>query len=259
MYVHRELPAIPVGDWAAKHDLPNPDRTAWRGRLTREQSQRMRAGYMGCITHIDYEFGRMLEMLDRAGARLSDNSLLIVTADHGDMMGDHHLHRKTYAYEGSARIPFVIRYPRGLSLPAGRFEHVVGLQDVMPTILDVLGIPIPASVTGASVLKAIRGESWREFFHGEHSPCYDINEAMQYLTDGKEKYIWFPHTGQEQFFDLRDGRQELCELSKSPAHAARAAMWRQRLTELLGKRGDGFSDGRQLLVRKERWGPVVKK
>ncbi|MFQ5810851.1 MAG: sulfatase-like hydrolase/transferase, partial [Armatimonadota bacterium] len=257
MYIDRELPEIPIGDWAAKHDIPNPglEITAWHGRLTPEQDHRGRVGYMGCVTHLDYELGRLMDELRRMG--VLDNTLIIFTSDHGDMMGDHHLHRKTYAYEGSARIPMLIRYPRGLDMPSGAFEQVVGLQDVMPTILEATGTSIPGSVTGGSMLAAIRGEQWREFFHGEHSPCYTVEEAMQFLTDGREKYIYFPATGEEQFFDLASDRQELHDLAKDPAYAARVATWRQRLIDLLGERADGFSDGEKLLVREERWGPVV--
>ena len=104
----------------------------------------------------------------------------------------------------------------------------------------------------------MRGEPWREFFHGEHSPCYSAEEAMHYLTDGKEKYIWFPTTGEEQLFDLAKDRQELHNLSRDPARAERVAMWRERLVELLGKRGDGFSDGKRLLIRKDRWSAIVE-
>ena len=258
MYIGRKLPEIPVGDWAKKHDVPQPglDRCAWRGRLTPEQNQRMRAAYMGVCTHIDYELGRMMEELARM--QLLNDTLILFTSDHGDMMGDHHLHRKTYAYEGSARIPFLVRYPAGMRMPSGTFSQVVGLQDVMPTLLEAAGAPVPSSVTGKSVFAAVRGEPWREFFHGEHSPCYSAEEAMHYLTDGKEKYIWFPTTGEEQFFDLAEDRQELHNLAKDPARAERVAMWRERLVELLGKRGDGFSDGKKLLIRKDRWSAIVE-
>ena len=259
MYISRELPEVPVGGWAAKHDVPSPglDRTAWRGRITPEQNQRMRAGYMGCCTHIDYELGRMMEEMGRMG--VLNNTIILFTSDHGDMMGDHHLYRKTYAYEGSARIPFLVRYPNGLDLPSGTFEHIVGLQDVMPTLLEAVGVEIPDSVTGSSVFRAIRGEPWREFFHGEHSPCYSAEEAIQYITDGREKYIYFPTTGEEQFFDLARDRQELHDLSKDPSYQDRVVLARERLIKLLGERGDGFSDGKKLLARKDRWSAVVER
>ncbi len=258
MYINRDLPEIPVGDWAARHDVPGPglERTAWRGRLASEQNQRMRAAYMGLCTHLDYELGRLMERLAQMG--VLEDTLILFTSDHGDMMGDHHLHRKTYAYEGSARIPFLIRYPAGLDLPCGAFKHVVGLQDVMPTILDVAGVPIPDSVTGKSLLRAVRGEPWRDYLHGEHSPCYSLEEAMHYLTDGREKYIWFPATREEQFFDLLADREERVDLAGDPAHNERVAAWRQRLIALLAERGDGFSDGERLLTRNEWWNAVVE-
>ena len=257
MYIDRQLPEIPIGDWAARYDVPNPglSRTAFYGRLTPEQNQRARVGYMGCVTHLDYQLGYLTERVQR---ELGGNVMYAFTSDHGDMMGDHHLHRKCYAYEGSARIPFALRYPQGMDLPTGTFENLVGLQDIMPTLLDAAGVEVPASVTGKSVLGAVRGEPWREVFHGEHSPCYSQESAMQYLTDGKEKYIWFPVTGEEQLFDLTTDRQELHDLAADPACAERLAAWRQRLVELLGRRGDGFSDGRQLLVRPEGYGPEAQ-
>jgi len=257
MYIDREMPEVSAGDWAAKYDVPNPglSRTAWYGRLTAEQLRRARAGYMGCITQIDYELGRLMEAAARMNEPLDlENTLIIFTADHGDMLGDHHLLRKSYAYEGSARIPFLVKYPASVDLPTGVFdEPVVGLQDVMPTILEAAGVEVPETVTGRSVFAAVRGEPWREYFHGEHSPCYDTLNAMQYLTDGREKYIWFPRTGEEQFFDIAADRRELRDLAKDPAKAERVALWRSRLVELLGERGDGFSDGEKLIVRREHY------
>lgn len=258
MYINRELAPIPAGEWAQKYDVPNPglSRVAWFGHLTPEQNQRMRTAYMGLCTHLDYELGRMMEHL--ASERLLHNTLILFTSDHGDMMGDHHLHRKTYAYEGSARIPLLIKYPEAWDLPSGVFGQVAGLQDVMPTLLEAAGVAVPDSVTGRSLLGAIRGEPWREFLQGEHSPCYALEPAMHYLTDGKEKYIWFPATRGEQFFDLTTDRNELHNLAADPAGAERVVVWRRRLVELLGRRGDGLSDGQKLLTRKDWWPPEVQ-
>ena len=80
---------------------------------------------------------------------------------------------------------------------------------------------------------------------------------MQFLTDAKEKYIWFPVTGEEQFFDMTKDREELHDLSKDPAWAERVGVWRQRLVDLLGERGDGFSDGEKLIVRPEGYGAAA--
>ena len=255
MYIHKELPPVPVGDWAKRHDVEGPpDIAAWRGRLPPDQEHAMRAAYMATCTHIDFQLGRLMRHLRTMG--LLSNTLIIYVSDHGDMMGDHLLRRKTYAYEGSARIPFVIRYPVGIDLPAGVFRNVVGLQDVMPTILEAAGIEPPSSVTGMSVFDAIRGRPWREYIHGEHSPCYSAEEAMHYLTDGRRKYIYFPADGRELFFDLEKDRMELHDLSRDPSRRGEVQLWRRRLIELLARRGDGFSDGKRLL-RKDWWPAVV--
>ena len=259
MYIERDLPEAPVGDWVRAEDVPPgpPERTAWRARLRPDQLQRMRAGYLGTVTHIDSEISRMLQSLGRYGG-LGDNTLLLFAADHGDMLGDHHFLRKSYAYEGSARIPLLLRYPKGMDVPAGTFEHVAGLQDVMPTILDAAGVEAPDGMTGRSLLSAARGESWRGYLHGEHSPCYSLNTAMQYLTDGRQKYVWLPALGVEQLFDLTKDREELHDLAGDPAHAQNLATWRRRLVEILSARGDGFTDGDKLVKRETRYPAAVE-
>ena len=75
----------------------------------------------------------------------------------------------------------------------------------------------------------------------------------------QEKYIWFPVTGEEQFFDLVQDRQELRNLAKEPAADKRVALWRARLIALLGKRDDGFSNGKKLLMRPDGYGPEAAK
>ncbi|RLE93345.1 MAG: arylsulfatase [Thermoprotei archaeon] len=259
MYINRKLPEPPVGEWAKKYDVHNPGLpiTAWYGKLTPEQTHRMRAAYMAMINFIDCQIGRLLTSLHRDLGVL-DETLIMFTSDHGDMMGDHHLHRKTYAYEGSARIPLLIKYPKNWDLPSGVFSHVVGLQDIMPTILDAAGIESIPGMTGKSLFDAIRGEPWREYIHGEHSPCYSLQEAMHYLTDGHEKYIWFPARNEEMLFNLDEDRQELHNLAEDPAYRERVKQWRKKLIRLLAGRGDGFSDGEKLIPRKEWWSPVVE-
>ena len=260
MYDQQDLGEPPIGDWADRHrqEGVTPMRTAWQGNLGAKATHRCRAGYMGCITHIDYEMGRMEESLMKMEGVDAANTIWLFTADHGDMMGDHYLHRKTYAYEGSARIPFVVRYPKGYDAPTGAFEQPVGLQDVMPTLLDIAGVESPDTMTGESVVQAARGGEWREFIHGEHSPCYHPTNAVQYLTDGREKFLWFPVTGQEQFFDLQNARDETRDLINDPAAQERVKLWRQRLVDRLAIRNDGFSDGQRLITKPEGYGPVVE-
>jgi arylsulfatase len=157
------------------------------------------------------------------------------------MLGDHYHWRKTYAYEGSARIPFVVRYPRSWGLPRGQvLDQVVELRDVMPTLLEAAGVEIPGSVDGQSVLTLARGETagWREYVQGEHTVSYGLEWGNQWLTDGREKYVWFHHTDRELFFNLEQDPAECHDLSNNPDVQQRVALWRERLAQINERRGD---------------------
>jgi arylsulfatase A-like enzyme len=125
----------------------------------------------------------------------------------------------------------------------------VGLQDVMPTILDAAGLDVPETCTGLSLLPLARGEaeSVREAIHGEHYGDYKFEWSHQYLTDGRWKYIWFAQTGREQLFDLNSDPCELRDLALAPDAEALLAPWRRRLIEVLRHRPEGFTNGEQLI------------
>ena len=249
-YIREELPGPAIGDWAEMNrvDSTGLDPNAWRGELPPRVLHRERAGYYGEITHIDYQLGRLFHEMRRR--RVFNDTFVLFTSDHGEMLGDHYLFRKTYAYEGSARVPFVVRCPSGFDAPARQTsERVVGLMDVMPTLLDAAGAAIPDSVDGLSVLSLLRGrtEGWRPYLHGEHSACYGPTNVMQYLTDGCEKYVWLPALDQEQLFDLRSDPDELHDLARDPAAQPRVKVWRERLVQVLADRGDPLTDGQRLV------------
>jgi hypothetical protein len=104
-YQDAQLPERVIGAWAERHaQWGKPYRNdLWQGDLGAEKVRQARQGYYGNVSFIDEQIGRMLEVLEKRG--LLENTLILYTADHGDMTGDHHLWRKTYAYEASARIP----------------------------------------------------------------------------------------------------------------------------------------------------------
>ena len=179
--------------------------------------------------------------------------MIVFTSDHGDMVGDHHLWRKTYAYEGSAHIPLLVHLPGTAPRPGGhRHGAPVCLQDVMPTILDACGVPVPDSVDGHSLMPLVNGESStvRDFVHGEHSTCYHPSQEMQYLTDGRWKYIWFPRTGAEQLFHLTEDPYECVDLAT--ARQDDLAVWRGRLVCILAGRDAGLTDGDRLVDQSDR-------
>ena len=247
LYSERKLPPAPVGDWAARHDVPVTDVNAWHGRLSDDLLARARRAYYAQVAHIDSQIGRLMEAL--AGEVRPGPTAFIFTSDHGEMLGDHHLFRKTYAYEGSAGVPLVLALPEGGQAPT--CDAPVASEDLYPTILEIAGLPVPDGTEGLSLLSLFaRGDrpAWREWLHGEHAGSYSPDEAMQYMTDGKEKYIWFTESGREQLFDLESDPDELHDLSGDPAARDRLSLWRGRMIEHLASRPqDGLSDGARLI------------
>ncbi|WP_105619250.1 arylsulfatase [Vallitalea okinawensis] len=235
-YNNKELPEPWVGQWAEENAICTElyDEDSWRGKHKDEETHRARAGYYGNINHIDHQLGRLFRYLKSAGQL--DNTMIIFTSDHGDMLGDHHLWRKTYAYEGSAHIPLLIKLPSNAKenhVP--RVTQPVLLQDIMPTILSTCHLYIPDTVEGLNLLPAIRGgEIEREYIHGEHTECYSPEQEMQYLTDGKMKYIWFPRTGNEQLFNLKKDPKELYNLVTSDDNDVpkQLRIWRERMIQV---------------------------
>ena len=255
LYDRKAMPEAVVGDWAAMHDVPveatNPD--AWHGRRRPEEVRRGRVGYYGNINFIDHQIGVVRAHLARR--RWLDNTIILFISDHGDMLGDHHLWRKTYAYEGSAHIPFLVSLPEQRHEKRGsRSDAPVCLQDIMPTILDACGVEIPETVDGKSVLPLMRGEEtkWREFVHGEHSTCYAAENEMQYLTDGKWKYIWFPRADKEQLFHLQADPYELTDLAAQPQYQNELQRWRERLINELAPRDAGLVENGQLVSQRDK-------
>jgi arylsulfatase len=154
MYDADDMPAPYVGDWASRNALheepPNP--SLWHGDLGVRQAKESRRACYGSVTFIDEQIGRILTALKRRS--LYDNTLILFFADHGDMLGDHHLWRKTYAYEGSAKIPMILRWPKSMGMAqqrGGRLPQPVELRDVLPTFLDAAGATIASHLDGRSL------------------------------------------------------------------------------------------------------------
>jgi arylsulfatase A-like enzyme len=254
MYADAEIPRPPIGDWAAEFDHPIANIDAPFSHRPWRQTRRARQGYFGSITFIDHQLGRFFYELNKHDPKILANTLILFTSDHGDMLGDHHHWRKTYAYEGSARIPWIVCPPAAWKLPSGQvIDRPVELRDILPTFWEAAGLEIPATVDGSSLLPLLRDPQapWREFVQGEHTSCYRREHGMQYLTDGREKYIWFHHTGRERFFDLTNDPQELHDLAGDPAARGRIREWHARLAEINERRGDPRGQNGDLVVQEQ--------
>lgn len=249
-YLRTESPPPVIGSWACppENDGIGAGIDSSRVHLRGEALRSAQAGYYGLINHLDDQLFYLLwDFKHRSGKR---PWVIIITSDHGEMLGDHYLFRKCEPYEGSSRIPLLIQGSQNLGLQTGfRSQQPVCLEDIMPTVLELAQIPQPEGLDGRSLVPLMRGEtnSVRPYLHAEHAPHYTHEQGYHMLTDGRFKYIWRPYNGKEQLFDLAEDPYELNDLAPEESFQTELGLWRSRMVEELKDRPEGFSDGRSLL------------
>ena len=248
-YLEARLPPVPVGNWALENDREAGTVDARSGRLPDHILDRTRRAYYAQLTHLDYQIGRLFRWL--TVRKWLDNTYVIFLSDHGELLGDHYLFSKFTPHEGSAKVPLIIRPPKHSDHERGiACRTPVTHMDIMPTLLEEAGLPIPGTVEGMSLAPLIRGRNLegRDFIHGEHAPGEGKSESWQFLTDGKRKFLWDAVTGRSWYFDLEKDPQEVFDLSEDPRYRSEVDLWRGRLIELLADRPqDELSDGKRLL------------
>lgn len=235
-----------VGDWVkpVPEGGPGGGVQATEIQLEGEAMRAARAGYLGLINHFDDLLYNFFNRLAQEGP----DTWVLFTSDHGEMLGDHHLFRKMQPYEACVRVPFLLAGP---GVPAGvTINDPVSLIDILPTFCELAGAEVPDHVEGRSVLPLLEGDRKPapRVLHGEFPEvAYVTNhQGCHYLTDGRSKYIWFPASGREQFFDVEADPHEMRDLASDSNRADEVSRWRTRLAVHLRNRPEGFSDGSTL-------------
>ncbi len=235
MYAQATMPEPVYGDWSRQAaDIPpgfreptwilnNIDR--WSPDFIRD----CRRAYYALITQIDYNLGILFARLREL--ELLENTVILFTSDHGEMLGDHHLGAKSVFFEGSAHIPLLLRLPGNLPLAARRgivCEELVCLADILPTCLGFAGVTLPAghAVDGLDLSRVQRGEQRRERLFGEANQFHCVIE-------GNYKYHFTSHGGGELLFDLERDPLEQHDLIRSGTQARVCAELREKLTRHL--------------------------
>lgn len=223
LYRDAEIPAPFVGEWA-RANLPyalqvRRDRYA---PLTRAQMKLARQAFYALCTHIDHQIRLVIGLLREEG--LLDHTIIAFTSDHGDMLGNHDLFAKQIFYEDATKIPLII-IPTSDYARLGHHcvdDRLVELCDVMPTLLDLAGVPIPSTVEGISLASQTRRATlYGEMGHG--------NLAKRMIRDTRYKLLYYATGNRIQLFDLQNDPDEMHDLA---AHASHASI-RERLTQSL--------------------------
>ncbi|MGO2113337.1 MAG: choline-sulfatase [Pseudoclavibacter sp.] len=223
-----------------------------------DEVRRARRAYYAAVAYIDDHVGRILDRLETLG--LADDTVVIVTSDHGDMLGEKGLWYKMSPYERSARVPLIVRGPDGV-VPAGRFSGTVSLLDLAPTLVELAGAgegggsggsasggsssggssespDAVGGLTGTSLLETARQE--REGAEGAaRVAARDV--VIEYLAEGTHrpqltivrgplKYVLCPGDP-DQLFDLEADPDELRNVAADEAYADAVAALRGALDE----------------------------
>ncbi|MGB0371163.1 MAG: sulfatase-like hydrolase/transferase [Opitutales bacterium] len=208
-----------------------------------EHIQHMRSIYYGMITEVDDWVGKILDKLDTLG--IAENTLIIFTADHGEMLGDHGMNSKVMFYEGAVHIPLLMRFPQEVSAGTVVSDPVSAL-DVFSTILDYMDMPIPPS-NGISLRPFIEGNAPEHdvisYSLGRDVPNYMIRHQNLKLLLGQDAN----YRGVDALYDLEADPLEMRNPILSPIapekNRAQAMMMQERLVNWLKKHEPHKAEG----------------
>ena len=223
------------------------------GNYGEKYAKNVRRHYYANITFVDEEIGKIIKTLKKRG--MYNQSLIVYLSDHGDMLGDHYHWLKTYPYEGSSHIPFIVKWPSSFAILPGIKRHeVVELRDVLPTFLDAAGGKVPLDIDVLSIVRLMKDKKaqWRRFIDLEHATCYTPENYWCALTDGKIKYIWNFYNGKEQLFDLINDPNEKKEVSSVSSYKSVLHLMKQALIRHLQERGSEFVKDDKIVIRRNR-------
>lgn len=196
--------------------------------LTPEEVERARRAYMANVSYFDSKVGELVRTLDEIGER--DNTVIIVTADHGDMLGERGLWYKMNFFEHSARVPLVMAGP-GIS--QGNASNACSLVDLLPTFIDIAGGD--SSMLG----EPVDGRSLMPLAHGDMDPVDEaIGEYCAEMTPypvlmirrGEYKYIHCD-CDPPQLYNVVSDPLETTNLANDPEHAITATRFAAEVTE----------------------------
>jgi len=199
--------------------------------VTEARTRAARRAYYGAVSYVDDQIGVLLAAL--AEARFAANTVVILLADHGDMLGERGLWYKMNFFEPACRIPLIVHAPALFG--ASRVQTSASLVDILPTLSELAGVA-PADfatpLDGSSLVPQLAGESGRDEVIGEYLAEGAIAPVVM-IKRGRYKFVHSP-VDPDQLYDLADDPDELQNLARSAEHAPRLQEFRYEV----GRRWD---------------------
>jgi len=250
--------------WGPPHDpcrlmpeeylIYDPDQLELRPNATATDRAEL-AGYWSHITALDRCFGRLMKVLEETGQ--AQDTIVVFTSDHGDMLGSQGLQRKQKPWDESIMVPFVLRYPG--RVPRGRrTDALINAPDVMPTLLSLAGLPIPSTVEGIDFSPAARGKPFEAPSSAFISnPCPFIEPIPEWRGVRTTHYTYVRNLqGPWLLHDNTEDPYQLTNLAQDPARRSLRRDLDDELSDWLARLDDDFQP-RQ--VYWQRFGYTVDK
>ena len=218
-----------------------------RGQLT----EWMRV-YYAMTANLDWNVGRLLAALKETG--LQENTIVVFTSDHGEMFGAQGRRAKNIFYEEAVRVPFVVRWPG--RVPAGQSTDVcLNTPDVMPTLLSLLGLPVPRAAEGMDLSHCALGEDGPEpeaaFLQGMGTTAAWVDgHEWRALRDKQYTYAIYRADRQELLYDHQSDPYQMRNLAQDPAYRDVLARFRTMLAGRMASQNDVFE---ACTWYRERW------
>ncbi len=206
--------------------------------------------YAGVVDNDD-NVGRVFTVLEQNGQ--VDDTAILLTSDHGFFLGEWRCYDKRLMHEPSIRVPLMVRYPRMVKAGSTCEQMALNL-DLAPTMLELAGIPVPASIQGRSLVSLLKGEkpeNWRKDWYYEYYEYPDFEHVRPHRGVRTERYKlihWhkvaeYPELPEEfELYDLRHDPGERHNLHGQPGFAALTQQLLNRIEELRKETGDQTTD-----------------
>ena len=236
------LPPSWQDDFANKPYMNRRDAEMWAG-LSEHQVRTAIARYWAHCEQVDAQVGRLMAALERSGQ--ADNTLVLFTSDHGDMLGAHRQFIKGWQpYEETYRVPLVARWP-GVIAAGSACEHLVQLHDLAHTFADVAGATPITPADGRSLLPLFQEPERRDWSDDILCMYYggEFLYTQRMLITPRYKYV-FNAFDIDEVYDLERDPNELHNIVADPAASSVVADLRDRLYALMERHGDPYISDR---------------
>ncbi|MEC8482807.1 MAG: sulfatase-like hydrolase/transferase, partial [Pseudomonadota bacterium] len=221
--------------------------------ITEEDIRNARHAYYGACSYVDDQIGKLLKALKESG--LEDDTIIVFSGDHGDMLGERNLWYKMSYFEGSARVPMIVHAPKRFQ--PKRVKASVSTMDLLPTFVDWAtdgqGMEYAMPIDGRSLVPHVTGqEGGHDEVIGEYCGEGTLAPLFMIRRDAY-KYVHCA-IDPDQLYDLERDPLELNNLANDPAHATRLAEFRKEAAE----RWDSDAISQAVLISQRRRRLIVK-